>query len=221
VQFGVGKRQQKWIDDGCPQDAFVAAPSPATIPVSKTTAVEERSWHPTNAPTASSRYDDVWFNDADQGWAVNSNGQILHTKNGGTSWKEQFHDPAVYMRCIAFASSSRGWVGTITEGHIFYETSNSGKTWTAVTNLPTDAPAAVCGLSVVSELTVYAAGSNHPEQPVRMMKTVDGGKSWTAWDMRRWADNLIDVYFVSPELGWVVGGNTDDRVNQRSPSFVR
>jgi FlgD Ig-like domain len=80
-----------------------------------------------------------------------------------------------------------------------------------VTNLPNDAPVAVCGMWVVNEQTVYIAGANTPETPVRMMKTVDGGRTWTAWDMRQWADNLIDVYFPTVDRGWVVGGRTDDR----------
>ena len=32
-----------------------------------------------------------------------------------------------------------------------------------------------------------------------MMKTLDSGQTWTAWDMRPWADILIDTYFTSPD----------------------
>src|ERR1051326_8083085 len=39
-------------------------------------------WRPTNAPIASSRTDDIWFLDPQCGWAVNSNGQIVHTEDG-------------------------------------------------------------------------------------------------------------------------------------------
>jgi hypothetical protein len=37
-----------------------------------------------------------------------------------------------------------------------YETSDGGATWAPVTNLPAEAPGAVCGLSVVNESVVYA-----------------------------------------------------------------
>ena len=37
-----------------------------------------------------------------------------------------------------------------------------------------------------------------------MMKTVDGGESWTAWDMTPHASLLVDTYFTSPDRGWVV-----------------
>jgi photosystem II stability/assembly factor-like uncharacterized protein len=39
-----------------------------------------------------------------------------------------------------------------------------------------------------------------------MMKTVDGGATWTAWNMAPHASLLVDTYFTSPDRGWVVGG---------------
>ena len=43
-----------------------------------------------------------------------------------------------------------------------------------------------------------------------MMKTVDGGGTWTAWDMSPLASILIDCYFVDALHGWVVGGKADE-----------
>ena len=63
---------ESWIDDGCPDDD---EPEPPTL-----------TWRATNAPPASSRTDDIWFSSARLGWAVNSNGQILRTSDGGDSW---------------------------------------------------------------------------------------------------------------------------------------
>jgi photosystem II stability/assembly factor-like uncharacterized protein len=82
--------------------------------LSDVTALAQPMWRVTNAPVASSRTDDIWFIDARRGWAVNSNGQIVHTEDGFTTWKEQLHDPEVYFRCVGFASDARGWVGTLT-----------------------------------------------------------------------------------------------------------
>ena len=130
-------------------------------------------WRPTNAPAASSRTDDIWFLDAATGWAVNSNGQILFTDDGGESWSEQFHSPA-YLRCVGFANKSKGWVGTLTAAARFYQTVDGGKTWTTVQNLPAAAPSAICGLSVVNEAVIYASGTNYPNRPPRMIKSIDG-----------------------------------------------
>ena len=79
---------QTWIDDGCPEDPFPPL-----------------HWRPTGAPPASSRTDDIWFLDPQVGWAVNSNGQIIRTKNGGATWDEQKVVPApAYLRCVGFAA---------------------------------------------------------------------------------------------------------------------
>jgi photosystem II stability/assembly factor-like uncharacterized protein len=193
---------QKWIDDRCPEDALVAS-APLT-------------WRPTNAPIASSRTDDILFNDPNNGWAVNSNGQILKTTDGGTTWVEQLHDPEVYFRCLGFANANRGWAGTLTTHKTLFETHDGGATWAAVANLPAKAPSAVCGMSVVSDQVVYASGTNFPNRPPRMMKTTDSGATWTAWEMRPWASILIDTFFTSPTRGWVVGGKTDEPVPTRN-----
>jgi photosystem II stability/assembly factor-like uncharacterized protein len=186
---------QAWIDDGCPEDT---EPAPETA-----------SWRPTTAPPAR-RYDDIWFRSPTVGWAVNSNGQILHTTDGGLQWDLQFQPPAslsnVWMRSIGFASDTRGWVGTTAGDAQLFETSDGGATWSAVTDLPADAPAKVCGISVVNESVIYASGTNEPSDTPRIMKTVDGGRTWQVREMTTHASILIDCYFTGPDTGWVVGG---------------
>ena len=185
---------QTWIDDGCPEDDEPAASGFA--------------WRPTNAPPTQ-RYDDIWFATPELGWAVNSDGKIFQTRDGGTSWQQQFQVPVeasdVYLRSIGFASETRGWVGTIAGEIRLYETSD-GATWTPVAGLPADAPEKVCGISVVNESIVYASGTNEPRDTPRIMKTTDGGRTWQARDMTDHASVLIDNYFTGPDTGWVVGG---------------
>ena len=180
---------EQWINAGCPDDPQ----QPAVM-----------SWRPTNAPEASSRTDDIWFRTPELGWAVNSNGQILQTTDGGDTWTEQFHGVGVYLRCVGFASDTRGWVGTLTGGDKrLLETTDGGAHWSFVTGLPALAPPAVCGLSVVDENVVYASGTNFPNVPARMMRTIDGGATWTGWEMGEHATLLVDVYVHRrrPRLG--------------------
>ena len=196
---------QQWIDDGCPEDEFVGGG-----------VVQPLEWSPTNAPLASSRTDDIWFLDPQTGWAVNSNGQIIHTTDGGDSWVTQLK-ANVYFRCIGFANAQRGWCGTLTSGNRMFQTEDGGKTWLSVENLPSEAPSAICGLSVVNQQVVYASGTNFPDRPARMIKTTDGGQTWTAWEMAPLADLLIDCFFTNEVTGWVVGGKSPvgnpDRTN--------
>ncbi len=166
-------------------------------------------WLPTNAPVASSRTDDIWFIDPSTGWAVNSNGQILMTTDGGNSWTEQFRANSTYLRCVGFANRLNGWVGTLTEARRMFHTKDGGLTWEQVANLPAVAPAAICGLSVVNESVIYASGTNFPNKAPRMIKSLDGGETWSGWEMREHATLLVDTYFTSPERGWVVGGKAN------------
>ena len=164
-------------------------------------------WRPTNAPLASSRTDDIWFIDPATGWAVNSNGQILKTSDGGEIWTKQFQIDA-YLRCVGFATAQKGWVGTLSSAQRMFHTVDGGQTWSRVENLP-DAPRAICGLSVVNESVVYASGTNFPDAPAAVIKTLDGGATWTGIDMQPHASLLVDCLFLDDRCGWVVGGQAD------------
>ena len=64
---------ETWINEGCLEDE-----------IDQTTVAP--TWRRTNAPTASSRTDDIWFIDPRVGWAVNSDGNIIKTEDGGGTW---------------------------------------------------------------------------------------------------------------------------------------
>src|SRR4051794_34289883 len=81
---------ERWIDEGCPVDDVAARPF---------------TWRRTAAPDAGSRHDDVFFVDPDLGWAVNSDGHILRTDDGGAKWQVQATIGA-YLRCVGFASAT-------------------------------------------------------------------------------------------------------------------
>ncbi len=191
---------RQWIEDGTPEGG--------------TPDNEERpGWNSTSAPEAGSRYDDLWFVSPKIGWAVNSDGQILHTNDGGASWVQQFRTPmmgtrAVYLRCTSFANDQRGWVGTLNENYRMFQTADGGTTWTLVSNLPENSPLAICGLYAVSEKVIYASGTNFPYQryPTGVLKSSDSGKTWTAFNMEAYASNLIDIFFFNEQKGLVVGG---------------
>lgn len=185
---------ERWIDDGCPEDML---------------ATDELTWRSLSAGPQQ-RYDDVWFLTSERGWAVNSDAKVLRSADGGATWQASSIPEVIYLRCVGFASESRGWVGTITPGRQLYETNDGGVTWQRVT-LPAEAPAQVCGLSVVNESVVYASGTNHNGDRVanrkpRIMSTTDGGKTWTAREMGEHASLLVDIHFITPQMGWVVGG---------------
>ena len=100
-------------------------------------------------------------------------------------------------------------------------TSDGGATWTFVTDLPPLAPDLMCGISVVGDSVAYVSGTNDPTNPTRMMKTLDAGATWTAWDMGPPADLLVDNLFLDADHGFVVGGKDALPNPERSRSKVR
>ena len=92
----------------------------------------------------------VDFVDANNGWAVGTNGAILHTGDGGEHWARQTAGSTDEFRGVAFLNATQGWAtsfhgthndysGTADDwrGTIWY-TSNGGATWQAQT-LPANA----------------------------------------------------------------------------------
>lgn len=174
-------------------------------------------WRTLSGTAVNNRTDDIWFQDEMTGWLVNSDGKIRKTIDGGASWTTQLQN-GPYLRCIGFANDQIGWVGTLS-GTI-YRTTN-GQDWSLVNNLPSIKPSAVCGIYAVDESVAYAAGTNYPFRDARMVKTTDGGDSWTGWEMDDHAALLVDTYFIDDMRGWVVGGKADGS-NQNVPrSAVR
>lgn len=161
------------------------------------------------APLIWSRHDDVFFVSPDTGWVVNGGGEVHRTNNGGNTWTLQAILPH-YLRCVGFANSLNGWAGTLfvavgqSEPQL-YATNTGGAAWTPVLNIPPPLPEGICGLSVVNSSVVYGCGAYYGP-PARMIKTTDGGLTWTSWDMTPYCSSLIDCYFFDENNGFAVGG---------------
>ncbi len=184
-----------------------------------------------NSPVANSRTDDIWFFDELTGWLVNSSGYVCKTEDGGANWTPKFFLPPnlpsfPYLRCMSWANRKIGWFGavcgigdvaSITQPSQFiktllHHTTDGGETWKPVVNLPEGSPAGICGFHAVNERVAYGSGTNDPGLPgPAIIKTIDNGASWELIDMKKYASNLIDIYFFDEDNGFVVGGLIDEK----------
>ncbi|HMG74030.1 MAG TPA: hypothetical protein VK582_11065, partial [Pyrinomonadaceae bacterium] len=183
-----------------------------------------------NSPVANSRTDDIWFFDEMTGWLVNSSGYVCMTEDGGANWTPKFflapNLPSLpYLRCMSWANRQIGWFGAVTNIDVasitspsqfiqtlLHHTTDGGETWTPVENLPEGSPAGICGFHAVNERVAYGSGTNDPGLPgPAIIKTTDNGASWELIDMRKYASNLIDIYFFDEDNGFVVGGLIDEK----------
>jgi len=84
--------------------------------------------------TPAVRYDDIHFVDDNVGWAINSNGQVLKTSDGGAHWDLQAQYDGEWLRCISMVDERVGWLGSTTGGTLRKTT--DGRSWQTVSNLP-------------------------------------------------------------------------------------
>ena len=164
----------------------------------------------TNPSTITSRYNDVWFVDANTGWACNGVGQVFKTSNGGLSWKKQIDNNKSHFRSAVFFDSLNGWLGNVGPGEFgatdtipLYHTNDGGNSWTGFKTFQGIYPKGVCGMFKVNDSIIVAVG--RIRGPAVFLKTTDRGKTWIAKDMKDYLAGLIDIYFWSPDSGIAVG----------------
>jgi photosystem II stability/assembly factor-like uncharacterized protein len=174
-----------------------------------------QSWHLLpNSPAQTFRHDDVYFINPNVGWVVNVSGQVWTTKDGGNNWTQLINQPSSF-RCAGFFDSLHGCIGNLGPGNWaptndtnpMYITSDGGKTLTLPVIIGPK-PTGICGMCVVNDTTVMATGRF--DGPPFFMKSTDGGKTFYSQKMDSYAGMLIDTYFLTPDSGFLVGGNNSN-----------
>lgn len=181
---------------------------------------QSTSWLQTSTPQHD-RYDDVFFMDADTGWAIapyvgwlNMRGRIEKTTDGGQSWTTVRDSVGDLLRCVSFFDAQTGFIGNLETGQspadtaIMLHTQDGGLTWDPVPNLPGPRPGGVCGMHAVTDSLMYAVGRYYG--PAGIYKTTDKGASWTYMAVDSIAGGLVDVHFWTPDSGIVVGSSGVD-----------
>ncbi len=140
------------------------------------------------------------------GWAVGNDGQIMKTEDGGKTWKMKSR---ARFGNIYFLNAKVGWA---VKGGI-WGTTDGGATWEIQEKI--EKPANL-RFFFVSPTIGWAVGWRWRHDPMWgytltgavIFHTSDGGKTWiTQFDKPGKKLALLDAFFVSPDLGWVVGSN--------------
>lgn len=172
---------------------------------------QQHTWTPfSNPPASTGRYDDVFFLNENLGWAAKGGGgRVYKTTDGGANWIQlPLNNPNnEYYRNIEFLNENVGFLGTLNSN--FYKTVNGGATWQKVQNI-SPYPAAICGLDAVGTSTVYGCGSWFG--PAYIIKSTDSGNTWQYINMSAFAINLVEILFVTENLGYVSGTDSQGGV---------
>ncbi|MCD4796767.1 MAG: choice-of-anchor J domain-containing protein, partial [Candidatus Cloacimonetes bacterium] len=130
------------------------------------------------------------------GWAVLSEGLVIHTPDGGTTWEYQQTATSERLYDVSFVDNLEGWVAG-NDGLIFH-TTDGGNSWiqqnsTTTTNLQS--------VNFVDALNGWAAGSYG-----EIVHTSDGGATWSA-QTSGIGSKIYSIYFVDTLNGWAVAGS--------------
>ncbi|MFK5855932.1 MAG: YCF48-related protein [Bacteroidota bacterium] len=140
---------------------------------------------------------DAHFISEQEGWVVGTDGLIMYTNDGCETWITQHSNPEESLWSIFFIDDNEGWVAGWST---IYHTTDKGETWEEQTHP-----------SVMGDLTdIYFV--NHDTGWVVgtykiVLKTTDGGKSWTKIMNNIYGDKCFySVEFTDELHGCAVGG---------------
>jgi photosystem II stability/assembly factor-like uncharacterized protein len=139
------------------------------------------------------------------GWILGEEGIMLHTEDGGRTWKTQTNSLAggfrllglgsADLRSACFVSAWWGWVvGRL--GYILH-TEDGGSHWTMQTG---DTDKWLESVAFATSQSGWVVGEGGT-----ILHSEDGGGTWRAQDSST-KDWLNSVAFATPQSGWAVGG---------------
>ncbi|MBK5284533.1 MAG: hypothetical protein JJE25_03960, partial [Bacteroidia bacterium] len=171
-------------------------------------------WTLPNQPNWGNRVDDIFMVNTQIGYAVAGDGKIAKTTDGGDNWITINQD-SIYCRSVEFINTQKGFVGGFpgqtNTTKLLRMTTDGGSTWTDLTSLLDPRARGICGLAIPDSNTIYGCG-NFFQDSAYIVKSTDGGSTWSFIDMHTYASHLIDMYFLNKDTGFVTGSSP-------SPSF--
>lgn len=154
-------------------------------------------------PITASRFDDIYFSNDSTGWAVNGLGKIYKTTDYGDSWTLQMDSSQYYFRSVEFLDNDTGFAGSL-EGKLF-KTTNGGANWNRIDQLFPQPVWGICGIGHFGN-TIILSGKY--SGPAFMLRSTDGGASWTYTDLSSVAGGLVDCWFQNQDTVFVSGFST-------------
>jgi photosystem II stability/assembly factor-like uncharacterized protein len=152
-------------------------------------------WANQNSGTAAG-LNDIFFANANNGYAVGDNGTVVNTSDGGTTWTLKPTGISTALNSCHFTSTTTGFV--VGDGGVILKTTDNGTTWTPQTSGTTET---LTSIFFINTNNGYIAGENGV-----ILKTTNGGTAWTLQNSGT-TENLMSVHFPISALGYAVGAS--------------
>ena len=172
----------------------------------------EGQWEIIRNPEFDYVLESVYFVDLNNGWAVGTNGTIIKTDNGGTTWTPQASGITEDLSSIHFLNLTDGWI--VGDNGVILRTVNGGTYWEAVANstsnhlhdiyfVDNNNGWIVGGTATVNFSSTY--GFSNLRHTNVILHTNDGGSSW--FDITDQGNKRIlkSIHFPNSNHGFAVG----------------
>ena len=160
-------------------------------------------WEEQQTPELTYAYNDIYFVDTDNGWAVGDIGKIVHTTDGGENWSEQTSGTAGNLNSVYFVDADNGWAVGEADSHsngggLIMYTSNGGSSWDFRDSSACAFDRDLNSVDFIDANEGWAVGEDG-----RVCHTVNGGDDWTFVDIET-TQTLSQVFFNDDGLhGWI------------------
>lgn len=199
----------------------------ATLAAPAAMAQDGAAWRKLATEPYKGKQDDIFFVDGRTGWYGNGAGKLYRTEDGGETWTLLFEQPGTFIRAIGFASASVGYLGNVGVGYYpgvtdrqpLYRTTDGGRSFQPVVADGIEKVAGICGIDVrpirrieqgVLRDTHMVHAAGRVGGPTALLRSVDGGETWTTIDLGAHAGMILDVRFFDRQAGLVCAATSSE-----------
>jgi photosystem II stability/assembly factor-like uncharacterized protein len=193
--------------------AVAAAPTPG-------------EWQTFTTEAYRGKRDSISFVDGSHGWYGTGAGDLFRTTDGGSTWQKVASRPGTFVRAVGFIDRQNGFIGNIgtdyypgvTDTTPLYRTRDGGVTWEAIDTGEATIKG-VCAIDILRTQRIYQ-GQQVPRTvihaagrvggPTGILRSVDGGDTWSVIDMSAHAGMILDVTFFGENTGLVFAATNVD-----------
>ena len=185
----------------------------------------DASWQTVPTDPYKGKRDDIHFASESVGYYGTGAGELFRSGDGGLSWTRIWHQPGTFVRAIGFLDEQNGFLGNVgdyypgvSDTNPLYRTRDGGRTWTPVDIGGQPVPG-ICAIDVLKTRGIYQGdlrdidvihAAGRVGGPARLLRSTDGGETWSYIDLSQRAGMILDVKFTDANTGFVFAGSNSD-----------
>jgi photosystem II stability/assembly factor-like uncharacterized protein len=189
------------------------------------TATAEPTWHIAATETYQAKRDDIVFVDRSVGFYGTGKGRLFRTDDGGQSWRLEWEHSGTFIRSLGFIDANHGFLGnlgvglgSVSDPVPLYRTADGGLTWQPV-QFGGGSVAGICSIDIVKSSAIFEGNvrerividaAGRANGPAQVLRSEDGGETWSMIDLSDRAGMILDVKFSDPNTGFVFAGTNSD-----------